>query len=219
MNPKQLITVLAMAVVFGAPQQALAWPRWMGWLEELSGPGPFTGIRLGVEVACIPDQPNEPLLALSPRDVCTRPLRDGEPLPVLLFEFSRYASKENQLFPSDPRSDFNQVKITSFEPSLMVPINNVVFVGAGVGLQRFSGDAFATFFRASVHGNLRVLPLAGVGNVRLQRLIVLSWVPTLVFPGYDWEDFGAAPQEFSEDVDWLTGRFHVTFNLGELLRR
>jgi hypothetical protein len=213
-----LITCFVALCITGAPQRAEAWPRWLGFLEELSGPGPFTGIRLDLLVLCLPNAGEQtPRLAWAgSRDCAT-----ATDVPEIVVEYSRYASDKNALFVEEPESEFAKVKITSLEGSLLFPLggSEIVFVGGGVGVQRFSGDAFGSFYRPALLGNLRIYPLGEVNNPRLKRLIAFSWVPTLIFPGYDWQDFGAPPGTFSESVDMLTGRLHVTVNFGALLYR
>jgi hypothetical protein len=213
--------LIACVVAIGAisvPQQAEAWPRWLGFLEELSGPGPFTGIRLDLLVLCMPEPSEQaPRVAWGSSRECGA----ATDVPEIVVEYSRYASDKNDLFPEEPESDFAKVKITSLEGSLLYPLGSgeVVFVGGGVGIQRFSGDAFGSFYRPALLGNLRIYPLGQLDNPRLKRFIAFSWVPTLIFPGYDWQDFGAPQGTFSESVDMLTGRLHVTLNFGALLSR
>ncbi len=198
------------------PQHAEAWPKWLGFLEELSGPGPFKGGRIGLVLFCVPEEPDSPKVAWVGGLEC----RKTSPLPEIVVEFSQYESTRNELFATDPESEFARVRISSFEGSLVVPLGSkYVFAGAGLGLQRFSGDAFGAFYRPSINGNVRAYPLAGLDQRWARRLIVLSWVPTLVFPGYDFEDFGAPPSSFSESVDLLLGRAHVTFDLTALFDR
>jgi hypothetical protein len=217
MAGRQIVFACVVALgVISVPQPAEAWPRWLGFLEELSGPGPFSGLRFSAVVFCVPEaREPAPLLAWAGSLECKKVTA----VPEVVVEYSRYASEKNDLFPEEPESDFAQVKITSVEGSLMFPLggSEIVFVGGGVGIQRFSGDAFGSFYRPSLLGNLRIYPLGEVNNERLKRLIAFSWVPTLIFPGYDWQDFGAPPGTFSESVDVLTGRLHVTVNLGSLI--
>lgn len=213
-----IASVVAFAIV-ALPHRAEAdwWPRWLGFLEELSGPGPFKGARLGIVLACLPTGEPRATIVFAAREQCWK----QQPVPEIVFEFSQYASLRNSLFPEDPESEFARVRIQSFEGSLLFPLggSSVVHAGGGVGLQRFSGDAFGSFYRPSINGNLRIYPLGEVNRRWLKRLVVLSWVPTLIFPGYDWEDFGAPPGTFSESVDVLTGRLHITFDLSGLIQR
>jgi len=216
---RQILIACVIALgVTSVPQRADAWPRWLGFLEELSGPGPFTGIRLDLLVFCMPESGEQaPRLAWGGSLECDK----ATAVPEIVLEYSRYASDKNDLFPEETESDFAKVKITSVEGSLMFPLggSEIVFVGGGVGVQRFSGDAFGSFYRPSLIGNLRIYPLGGISNRNLRRFLVFSWVPTLIFPGYDWQDFGAPQGTFSESVDMLTGRLHVTLNLGALFYR
>jgi hypothetical protein len=212
-----LLACIVTLGVVGLPQPAAAWPRWLGFLEELSGPGPFKGGRLGVVLFCVPDAPETPSLAWAGSLEC----RTNEPLPEIVVEFSRYESLRNDLFPEDPESVLARVRINTLEGSMVMPVagSKVVFLGAGLGVQRFSGNAFESFLRPSIHANLRIYPMGELRQRWLRRLVVLSWVPTLVFPGYDWRDFGAPSGTFSESVDLLSGRLHVTFDLTGLIDR
>ena len=213
--------VVACVMAFGTlsvPQHVEAWPRWLGFLEELSGPGPFKGGRIGLVLFCVPDAPETPTLAWAGSLECRKA---NTSLPEIVVEFSGYESVRNDLFPDAPESRFARVRIQSYEGSLVFPVNDskIVFFGAGVGLQRFSGDAFETFYRPSINANLRIYPLGELERRWARRLIVLSWAPMLIFPGYDTEDFGAPPGPFSESVDLLAGRLHFTFDLTGLIDR
>ena len=217
MTGRQILIACVIAIgVVSVPQRADGWPKWLGFLEELSGPGPFGGIRVSFVVLCVPEKREpSPFLAWGGSLEC----ENVTPVPEVVVEYSHYESDRNNLFPEQPESDFAQVRIDSFEGSLVFPVkgSEIVYVGAGVGLQRFAGDAFGSFYRPSLNGNLRIYPLAGLENRRLRRFLVFSWVPTLIFPGYDWQDFGAPPGTFSENVDVLTGRLHVTFDFSSLV--
>jgi hypothetical protein len=147
--------VFALLLVACVPREALAF--W-GWIEELSGPGPYWGFQFPFDrLVCIV-KPDGAGVATSSRFGSSGTDKDKEYLACandggvkdvqirgyLSVEFSRANSKANDLFPA--------VAFTSIKPILFyrVPhVREVIDIGTGVGGNRFSGKDFA-FWRWSV---------------------------------------------------------------------
>lgn len=167
----RLACVVTMVGVAAATPAEAAW----GWLEKLSGPGPFGAQTPAVnfEFVCVYGSESG-----SPTVNLCRPLRpvsgaEREDRDVqwqtyrsrlrgfVGLEVQRWESRENLLFerdprdpaiadPVDPRGDFAQVRIFELRPNVMMRVHEAVDVGLGLGLHWFSGDAFDSFFRLSV---------------------------------------------------------------------
>jgi hypothetical protein len=151
------VPVFALLLVVCVPSNALAF--W-GWIEELSGPGPYWGFQFPFDrLVCIVthdggEVTSSTRFASSGNDnlACTNDggVKGVQIRAYLSVEFSRANSKANDLFPA--------VAFTSVRPILFyrVPrLHETLDIGTGLGGNRFSGKDFA-FWRWSVpvHGRI-----------------------------------------------------------------
>jgi hypothetical protein len=158
---------VALLLVSAAPARAIG----IGWLEKLSGPGPFGGWNVGVPLFCFDLSPKQDESVTSPaassqfsREAKRPDLSLGSwknialcrgyqdrPNRTLVIGFSggSYKSLENDLeyAPSLDLSD--KVKLDSYTLSFDVRVHPAVDIGVGIGLEHFRGEAFESFNRFS----------------------------------------------------------------------
>jgi hypothetical protein len=206
-----LVGVLALA----APAEA----NW-GWLEKLSGPGPFTAQIPGINVpvVCLHDDYSRDLLFCNPDK--------GKPRGYIGFEFQTWKSRENQLFFADPRASFAQVRIVDFRTNLMIRVHEAFDVGLGAGFHRFSGPAFTSFWRMSVEpARASIAPLMLFGSNEWLRVVKIEVGATRFRGEFTNADFCDAPAcvleqtvPFSAEGESLW-RSALVFDLSVILRR
>jgi hypothetical protein len=182
------VPVFALLLVACVPREALAF--W-GWIEELSGPGPYWGFQFPFDRLICIVKPDGAGVTTSNRfassgtdkdDKDDKDNKDKEYLACandggvkgfqirgyLSVEFSRASSKANDLFPA--------VAFTSIKPILFYRVPHVgefIDIGTGVGGNRFSGKDFA-FWRWSVPLRGRIFVPGLKGKWRAARAVHLA---------------------------------------------
>jgi hypothetical protein len=216
-----VIATCCVVVQLAAPAPAQAW--WE-WLDQLSGPGPFTGWDVQWRLKCIADtRPTVEVLALdnlkSPfwHEVA-RALGAGcafessvNPLASVNFAVGRmYAIENNLEYDASVPKDKRGVRMTKFEPSLSVFVDAKKFVEitSGLGVMMVSGPAFNRFHHY-YWAPLRVTITPGnkALSVRLGFMIMPE--------GFDAIDFGAKPGTFHTDREVL-GTASLSVDLSRL---
>lgn len=214
MTRKSLLVLGVMvAATLMTPRQSEAV---IGWLEELSGPGPFLAVQLPADrVICIARGSNENLGVASAwgsaRDksaaqaACAR----DDPRGVKAFvsvEFPIGRSRENQLFPQDPKGDRNRVTLIGVRPVFFVRATPGVDLGAGIGFTRFSGDAFDSFTRVTIPLRARIVPAAFNGKASRATALYIALQGDLYPKMFTAADFGARGN-WTEDNDFQVSVF------------
>jgi hypothetical protein len=181
-----------------------------GWLEKLSGPGPFFGWEYPtLPLWCFGEEASGPF--------CKGYQDQPNRTVVLSFTYSDYDSRANSLEYEESNSADKTVNLKSFAFSLDLRLHPALDVGVGLGVNRFSGDAFNSFSRFSLDG-LRVTwrPIGlfhGKESVRvfgsgvkfsLRDLLQVKLRATLFPGGFDAGDFGST-DTFDEPSDLLLG--------------
>ena len=222
-----VIATCCVVVQLAAPAPAQAW--WE-WLDQLSGPGPFTGLDIQWRVKCIPDNraasiaENLSLENIEPGKGrnwarflgagCLFEKANVNPLGSLNLSIGWMRSIENDL--QYAGGDKPVVHLTRFEPSLSVFVDSRKFVEitSGYGLMLVRGkrfDGFHRFYWRPVA--VTITPGAKAASIRLGLLLATK--------GFDATDFGATPGTFHTDKEVL-GTAEVTVDLtrlGKHLRR
>lgn len=145
---------------------ALAWLASAGtsyagggsWLDQLSGPGPFTGpLSPTWSLFCVYRDDNG-LRTKSPRiGQCEEPWTDAAAQRrkldavkgVLRFRYTYLGSSRNDLF-ADADASENKVHLQLFEFVFATRITSTLDIGAGVGFDRFHGEKFNSFWATSL---------------------------------------------------------------------
>lgn len=181
-------TIAVLAGVWLLSARAPAEANW-GWLEKLSGPGPFAAQLPGLNfpLVCIREDYSRDLF------FCDEGAR-GRPRGHVSLEFQRWESRENGLFPADPRGALGEVRILDFRPNLMIRLHDAVDVGVGAGFHRFSGPAFDAFFKMSVEPmRVSLAPFVLFGDADWLRIAKIEVGVTRFLGEFTNEDFCSPP--------------------------
>lgn len=216
--------ILCLLAQAAAPRAADAWV-WE-FLEELSGPGPFTGWAFEWRVVCFsePDPANRD--AVETDDESARaaakflqvfgPGCFFKQVPVqnrrtasFNVKFGLLDAKENNLQYRNDRLD-RDVKLTTLMPSFAWRPVRSVETQFGIGMMWFSGPSFDSFTRVVVQPiQVDVKPLAAINQLRgadavwWDELLSVRAGITIVPRGFDATDFGAIPGTFRVSRDTL----------------
>lgn len=202
-----------------------------GWLERLSGPGPFAGLVVEARLVCVtlPDRSAEAEAHKTPTDerspwlgkrigssnVWVTPvdchfLQRDEPRLHLGFSYGRFGSQENLLDYGERQLTGDDIKVglTTVLFTGDFQLNRAVDVGAAIGWGRFRpaefDDLFSPFSRFAFQP-LRVTmrPLAIFGEDPRLDVLVLRADATRFNGTFIAEDFGARPGSFNEPGEML----------------
>lgn len=196
------VVVFLLAVAGGLqPGVASAQGGGKGWLERLSGPGPFDGWQYYVRLACFSGRDEGPTHVSwlwsrkNADDVQCLADRGPNLKGTLVLNFGHWTSQDNLLAPAGTPEDVSKVDFYSFEPALMIRLKPALEVGAGFGLNWFSGNAFDTFFRGSVTPVKIVFkPLAIAGGDPRLGVFRLVGQTTRFATGFTEQDFCQPPR-------------------------
>lgn len=199
-----------------------------GWLERLSGPGPFKGLLFDARLLCITgphdsgtsdrgqqlDDESLGSRMTFPRDRDARVWFTGagchflppdKPRMEIGVDLGFWKSSENVLdYTNRPglTDDDKQVRIRTFLVTADLRVNRVFDVGAGIGRASFSSDddlLFPSFSRTvSQPMRLTTRPLTTFWNGPRSEALVVRFDATKFHGGFTAEDFGAVPGTFNE---------------------
>ena len=174
---------------------------WLGWLEELSGPGPFHGPTVSIDrLACWSSPAEGGPVERVPFGDRTDPCRNGsdrdrrQVRAYLSVELARFRSARNVLAP-EPEADDAQVGLTRINALVFARVVQGVEVGGGLGINRFSGEGAAGqdfgFTRLTLPLRVRVRPGMWVApESRWSRLVHFSVGFDHLPSTFDAADFG-----------------------------
>jgi hypothetical protein len=201
-----LVFVLA-ASLCPAVAQASIW----SWLEELSGPGPFSGYMFSFTVPC-----------KDPKGVRWSDCNLGtDNLPqTIVVRAGRYNSNGRTRFkdlagtPFDDRRDVHVVPLSVlwvFHP------HRSFGAGVGAGFMHVSGDGFDGFSKVSLTPlSVTFTPLAVFSNNRWAYVLRLEFDHSLFPQGFKGADFNNAVTTFDSGPELLT-RTGIVFDLGAVI--
>lgn len=201
-----MVAVLFFVCALGVPRESFAI---LGWIEQLSGPGPFPrATQWPVDrLVCVTDEGSVVTWfsgEMNGRVDCERDDPDGIS-GFLSFEFARGKSSENILFP-DSMNEQHQVTLLSYKGVGYYRVHSSVDAGIGIGLNRFSGEDFDTFYRVSVPLRLRFVPAGFFDGGTRFRWIYLTVQGDVILGTFESADFGAPPG-WSESNDFIPSAF------------
>jgi hypothetical protein len=232
-------SLLVALACLGMAPEAAAQRGILGWLDKLSGPGPFTLVGAEIEVACYGvrrlatrDTPTDAaaqvqasggpdmssLWVLDPG--CYRADR-RRPRASLVAQFAGFFNGDNPLLYGEgsvrERSG-SDVGGFLFIPAIDVSLNRFVDVGAGLGLVRFSGDDFNAFTRGAIQPfRVTLRPLAGIGDGGAAP--GNEWLQVratgLLIGRLEAADFGAIPGTYTESGEFQW-QVQLLIDLGSL---
>ena len=199
-----------------------------GWLERLSGPGPFWGNVFDLRLLCVagPDAKDQtsstdpPLgkkltYALSDRAWLTGAgcymLAPDDKRVEIGVDLALLKSSANVLdygnHPGLSEAD-RDVGLRTFAVTADFRVNRIVDVGAAIGRASFrssQGNLFPSFSRTVTQPlRLTVRPLAFASNSRRTEAFMLRFDATKFLGTFTAEDFGAVPGTFTEpgEITW-----------------
>jgi hypothetical protein len=199
--------LLSVVLVAGFPSDALAV---LGWLEKLSGPGPFTGVQVNIPFACYGKEDEGERKEIHADYDCDSAV-DRHPL-VIAIEIGRLTSAENGLTYAnlDPR-DRPDVNAVMLIPNVSIPLKlgtrgRLVDVGAGVGVLFFSDDRqfFKSFWKPALQPlRFSIKPLAWISEQRRWEFLEIEFNGTIIGGDLTSSDFGAiAGLDESSEFVW-----------------
>jgi hypothetical protein len=204
-----LSLLLFCAVFLGVPEALFAQGGGKGWIERLSGPGPWRGVDFFGPVACFTrnsEGRNRPV----PVWGCYGALReDNAPSWWLDFEFGDYKSED------DPLVNDTTVKLRRWElraTTLVASTRDIVEVGFGAGAYHFSGD-FDGFAKFALPLRVAAYPLKPFFPERRWNTFVQLWAKQTFLAGrITGADFGVPGSSFDENWE-SAGSVGVLFDL------
>ena len=167
-----------------------------GWIERLSGPGPWKGPEFFGPVGCITkNDAGKPRPA--PFWSCYGVLREGgEPAWWLDFEFGDYESED------DPVVNLTTVNLTRWEvraTTLVESTRDIVEVGFGAGMFHFSGE-FDSFSKLALPLRVSAYPLrAFCRDCKWTGLVQFWGKQTFLAGRLSGADFGVPASGFNEN--------------------
>jgi hypothetical protein len=218
-----------------------------GWLERLSGPGPFDGIAIDARLLCLAETPRARArggeISLDgesigarltyPRDIESRVWftpagchflnRDQTRIQIGV-DIGFLDSKRNVLDYShrpDVSEDDRQVNLNVLMLTADLRVNRMLDVGAAIGGGFFSSrrDVFPSFSRmVSQPMRLTTRPAAAVFDSRWAEVVVVRFDGTKFHGTFTDEDFGARPGTFIEPGE-IIWNWSIQFDLGAVLWR
>ena len=196
---RRLLGALAVLGVILAPARADA--SW-GWLEKLSGPGPFMGLAYTVPIGCLyrEDPQSQPHFrpALLRPDCVVPEKAKKDPAPVkLLFgvdiQYLTAGAGDNPLQYASGGA-VPGVHLWQVIPAVAVPVHPALSVGVGFGFAHFSttGDVESSFSTGVFHPlRLTFTPAAAVAPGSRWTALQFKLNATMFTRTIRSEDFGA----------------------------
>jgi hypothetical protein len=225
---------LALAFVLSAGLGNADAQGWRGWLDRLSGPGPFDGVGVSAEFLCygkkelratggqpevqgalVTNSGYEPFFDVN----CSRAARSAWRV-VIGVELGWYEADDpgDLEFDADYPADTTRVKLFTFLPTAdFVRVRWLEF-GTGVGVAWFRGDLFDTTARFLIEPRVTVKPIAVFTNAKWARIVQFRGRLSILPSGFDAPDFGAVPGSWSEGGEVLPG-WQIVFDFTELIGR
>lgn len=193
-----------------------------GWLDRLSGPGPFEGYGVSVEPVCYGVRwlRTQVAVAGAGRELtwqwnCDR---DQWRLDIGVEVLFLHANRNPLSYSGNPSSESREVDLRTVVPYVDFVPWPWLEVGAGIGVGWFSGDLFETNAKLLIEpARVTVKPLVLLFADRHPALAILQLRGLLTtFPGgFDAADFGA-------DASWRVGSevlpsWQIVIDVGEVL--
>jgi hypothetical protein len=210
------VLLLMMSVVLLWPSGAHAASFW-GWLEELSGPGPFKGWLFSTPLAC---QQDDEWTYCGPGKL----RRDSkETRRRVELKFAVLESDEHQRFqdlPRDVEGNAGHVYAVPITVVYAFQLHRTIDAGPGVGFMRFSGKGFKPLYRLAltpVSASIRpLLARRRWTENRWARVVRFEIDTAFVATGFDGADFGNSQTSFRSGPEFLT-KLGFVLDFGEVL--
>lgn len=196
------LSLLVMTAILLWPSPAHAARSFWGWLEELSGPGPFKGGGYSQAVAC--------LNAEKRLDWCWRPKepKDGSEIPqTLMVSIGVFNSDDGPRFNDLPETDAdNRGKVRLWSVTALYLFRlGALDIGPGAGFMRLSGAGFDPFYKLVLTPlNASFAPFAVTSKSRRARFLRLELDQSFVPQGFTGTDFNNPRTRFDSGPEFIT---------------
>jgi hypothetical protein len=215
MKRSRLLLLVGIFAVW--PSLASAQDGWFGWLEQLSGPGPFHGGGAAVRLFCVLEDGKVTRCFTDQNADRNNPIRG-----VFELRASWLTSGDNPRFRDTP-ADTRSVHAFWIDPVFFVRVDRALDVGAGAGLIRFSGDGFNPLYRMTFTPvSVSFVPFAfaqpgDAGLRRWARVVRLRFEETYLTKGFTGADFGSTDTKFSTGGEFRASA-GIVFDFASLIR-
>jgi len=193
-----------------------------GWLERLSGPGPFEGNEFFLSFCFAPKagaDANDETQRVALKDPwssdCSDPQKRRGSLTI---GYARLTSQDNSLeYPAEVTAEEKEVVLQQISPSLELRVQRTLDVGVGFSLNWFTGELFDTFLRGSIDPiRIRWRPLTLLGESHKTRWFQVTAKATYFLGKFTASDFGAGGSfRETNEVVWGLG---IVADGAELIR-
>jgi len=218
------IVSLMFAAVLVCPQTASA-QGGKGYIEKMSGPGPFDGIETLWRLGCLP-KPGAPSADKTFVSIIEQQPPFGERLLCVDFGYSEY---ENKTGDRRRRGPVDLTVIEGHVTYLFLP-SKIVDIGFSVGAMKFvgdfRGDAFS-FWRptiAPVRATLRPLKaIQAIAKTEQQgardwlAIVKVTWSPRWIAGRLTGADFRDPTSTLDESWEYVAGGAYVLVDFSEII--
>jgi hypothetical protein len=199
------------------PSHAHAALGFWGWLEELSGPGPFKGGGIIQPVACLDPETHR-------LKWCWRTGKEDDVSRIprtLMVSFGVFNSVGGPRFNDLPETDADnqgKVRLLSVTGLYMFRLHRSLDIGPGVGFLRLSGERFDPFYKLVLTPmNASFAPFVLISKSRYARILRLELDSLFVPQGFKGADFRNSRTTFDSGPE-LINRAGVVLDFGALIR-
>jgi hypothetical protein len=204
---------LMMTAILLWPSPAHAARGFWGWLEELSGPGPFKGGGYVQPVACVDPKTHR-------LKWCWRTLDEDKVPQTLMVSVGVFNSGDGPRFNDLSETDAdNQGNVRLWSVSGLYVFRVGAFeIGPGAGLVRLSGAGFDPFYKLVLTPiNASFAPLALKWKTRRARALRLELDSSFIAQGFTGADFNNSRTSFDSGPEFIT-RGTLVVDFGALIR-
>lgn len=216
MRKAQLFVLVALVVLW--PSSAYAERSFWGWLEELSGPGPFRGTDIPITLLCDYGKG---------LGNCWRVHKEETVKRTLSFKIGRFTSDDKDpRFKDLPATDTDNRGTVTVVPVTVLYLfrQGPLDLGPGAGLWRVSGDGFPAFYKLALTPiSASFSPFALIKNearkgdtVRWAHVLRFELDTTFVPQGFKGSDFKNTRTKFDSGPEFLT-RGVIVIDVGAII--
>jgi hypothetical protein len=199
--------VLMMTVVLLWPSPAHAAMGFWGWLEELSGPGPFRGEAISLTVACVEGKTNQ-LQRCLPIRKNDRISSIRRTLVVRIGVFDSDAGPRFNDLPETDEDNQGKVRLWAVTGLYLFRLHRSLDIGPGAGFVRLSGARFDPFYKLVLTPlNASFTPFALKEKWKdspYARLLRLELDNSFVPQGFKGTDFKNSTTKFDSGPEFIT---------------
>jgi hypothetical protein len=210
---RQARVLVMVLLVMAWPTSAHAARSWWGWLEELSGPGPFTGLMYSHDVRCWDGNKD------NKDDIHCRSLKaeiELEPAKrikkTLQVSFGFLTSGDRARFEDlvrsgqDNEDNHRQVYAIPINATMMFRVHRSLQIGPGIGVLFLAGpdvSASPAFVALPLSASWKFLRMkSSWENSKLARIASLELQTNFITRGYDGRDFGSDVTTFKSKPEF-----------------